>query len=416
MIQRIKGTQDQLDLTLLNFIYESTADHLILHNFNQIELPILESTELFQRTVGTETDIVQKEMFTIAPRTGSNESICLRPEATASATRAFLENNIIETPWKVFCFGPMFRYERPQKGRFREFRQCSIEVVDANSIDHDVLLINNLCQLFREKWQIHNYGLLLNFLGCPQDRISFKNQLVLFLKQHLNTVCATCQTRINTNPLRVLDCKNDTCQELYLQAPQISTSYCLECNQEWQQLQKHLLILGIAFAIQPNLVRGLDYYNKTVFEFVSTDLGAQSTFCGGGRYELASQLGSKQPVPSVGAAFGVERILLILESRKNQLPIAKKAALSVVIPLTNQQNTLALLIAQSLFKNQFCTEVLLEDNSVKSKMRKANKLGATYCILIGEQEQIDQTVTVKLMLNGQEEIIKQTELIDFLKK
>ena len=415
MVQRIKGTQDQLDFTLLKFVYDSTEAHLSQFNFDQIELPILESTELFQRTVGTETDIVQKEMFTIAPRVGSNESICLRPEATASVNRAFLEHGIQELPWKVFCFGPMFRYERPQKGRFREFRQCSIEVIGAESIDQDVLLISNLCQLFREKWQIHNYGLLLNFLGCAQDRVNFKNELVDFLNQNLSIICTTCQTRISTNPLRVLDCKNETCQELYAQAPKIASSYCPECTAEWQQVQKHLNLLGIAFAVQTNLVRGLDYYNKTVFEFVSTDLGAQSTFCGGGRYELASQLGSKNAVPSVGAAFGVERILLILESRKDQLAIPQKPPLHVIVPLSSEQNILALLVAQSLFKQQLCTEVLLENNSVKSKMRKANKLGATYCILIGEEEQANQTVTVKQMITSQETIVRQTELVKFLK-
>lgn len=416
-MQKIKGTQDLLNLNLLNFLTKTTSEHLNLHNFNQIELPILEPAELFKRTVGDNTDIVNKEMFMIEPRAGSSESICLRPEATAQTMRAFLENGIQNLPWKVFSFGSMFRYERPQKGRYRQFQQCNIEIIGTESIDQDVLLISMLDSLFSTKLKISSYGLILNFLGCAQDRVNFRAILTNFLQANTNHICQTCQTRATTNPLRVFDCKNEDCQNVYLKSPQISSHLCETCNIEWQQLQNHLELLGVSFAIKNNLVRGLDYYNKTVFEFVSTDLGAQSSFCGGGRYELATQLGSKTAVPAIGAAFGVDRVLLILESLQNQLLLPQKAALNLIIPLSPAQNMLALLVAQNLSQHHIANDIILEDeSSMKSKMRKANKMGAVNCILIGENEQATHSVTLKNMVTSQEQLVKQFDLASYLKK
>lgn len=414
MFQKIKGTQDFLDLSLLQFILKISSEHLNLHNFNQIELPILEACDLFKRTVGTQTDIVNKEMFVIEPRAGSSESICLRPESTAQTMRAFLENGIQILPWKVFSYGAMFRYERPQKGRYRQFQQCNIEVIGADSIDQDVMLISMLDNLFT-KLYIPNYALVLNFLGCTQDRNNFREILKDFLVKQSN-ICDTCENRSQTNPLRVFDCKNESCQQIYVSAPKIIEHLCDSCNGEWQQLKNHLELLGISFAVKPELVRGLDYYNKTVFEFSSTALGAQSSFCGGGRYELASQLGSKNQVPSIGAAFGMDRVLLILETIKDQLPIAKKPALTVIVPLSPAQNMLALLVAQNLGQHNLSHDIILEDDtSVKSKMRKANKLGPNYCVLIGESEQVQHSVMLKNMVTGAEQLIKQVDLINYLK-
>lgn len=414
MIPKIKGTQDFLELSLLQFIITTSTKHLNLHNFNQIDLPILESSDLFKRTVGNETDIVNKEMFMIEPRAGSNETICLRPEATAQTMRAFLEHNIQTLPWKVFSYGAMFRYERPQRGRYRQFQQCNIEVISTESIDQDVLLISMLDSLFAIKWHLKDYILLLNFLGCTQDRINFRNQLTSFLEKQPQ-ICDTCQKRTNTNALRVFDCKNESCQEIYRTAPQILEHLCESCNLEWDQLKNHLKLLNIAFTIQPNLVRGLDYYNKTVFEFTSTALGAQSSFCGGGRYELATQLGHKTPVPAIGAAFGVDRVLLILETMRDQLPIAPRPTLNVIIPFTSAQHLPALQLAQNLSQNNISNDLILETGSIKSKMRKANKLNPKYCILIGENEQALESVTLKDMLTGDERLIKQADLMEYLK-
>ena len=415
-MQKIKGTQDLLDLNLLNFLTKITSEHLNLHNFNQIELPILEPAELFKRTVGEQTDIVNKEMFMIEPRAGSSESICLRPEATAQTMRAFLENGIQNLPWKVFSFGSMFRYERPQKGRYRQFQQCNIEIIGIESIDQDVLLISMLDNLFSTKLKISSYGLVLNFLGCMQDRTNFRQILTNFLQNNTN-ICPTCQTRENTNPLRIFDCKNEDCQKIYLNAPKITTHLCENCNNEWRQLQNHLELLGVSFVVKDNLVRGLDYYNKTVFEFVSTDLGAQSSFCGGGRYELATQLGSKTAAPAIGAAFGVDRVLLILENLQDKLLLPQKAALNLIIPLSPAQNMLALLVSQNLSQHNIANDIILaDDSSMKSKMRKANKLGAISCILIGENEQDTHSVMLKNMITSQEQLVKQVDLVNYLKK
>jgi len=415
MFQKIKGTQDFLNLQLWQFITKTSSDYLNLHNFNQIQLPVIESVDLFKRSVGLETDIVNKEMFIIEQRVGSSESICLKPEATASTMRAFLENGIQITPWKVFSFDTLFRYERPQKGRYREFHQCNIEIIGNSSIDQDVALISMLDSLFSNKLKITNYALVLNFLGCKADRINFREILTNFLQAN-SQICETCQKRSKTNPLRIFDCKSETCQSIYLKAPKIIEHLCETCLPEWQALQNHLELLGVAFAIKPELVRGLDYYNKTVFEFTSSHLGAQSSFCGGGRYELATQLGSKTDVPAIGAAFGLERVLLILEQTQDKLPLTQKPGLTVVIPLNPAQNMLALLVAQNLSQHNLAHDIILEDDSsIKSKMRKANKLAAAYCVLIGENEQTSNSVTLKNMITGEEQLIKQIELANYLK-
>ncbi len=415
MFQKIKGTQDFLDLSLWQFITKTSAEYLNLHNFNQIKLPAIESVDLFKRSVGLETDIVNKEMFVVEQRTGSSEQICLKPEATASTMRAFLENGIQNLPWKVFSFDTLFRYERPQKGRYREFNQCNIETIGTESISQDVALISMLDGLFSTKLKINNYALVLNFLGCQNDRLNFREVLTNFLQASPN-ICETCQKRSTTNPLRIFDCKSESCQSIYQNAPKIINHLCESCGQEWQQLQNHLELLGVSFAIKPELVRGLDYYNKTVFEFTSSHLGSQSSFCGGGRYELATQLGSKTAVPAIGAAFGIERILLILEQIQDKLLLSQKPALTVVIPLNPEQNILALLVAQNLAQHNLAHDIILDDtSSVKSKMRKANKLGPIYCVLIGQQEQESNSVTLKNMVTSEEQLIKQIDLVSTLK-
>ena len=414
MINRVKGTQDFLDLTLFNLIINEIRQQLTLHDFSQIELPILEPIDLFKRTVGEQTDIVSKEMFVIAPKNESGEAICLRPEATAQTMRAFLENGIQIIPWKVFSFGPLFRYERPQKGRFRQFYQANIEVIGIQAIEQDVLVIAMLDQLFSQKFQLKNYGLVLNFLGCANDRAIFRDILKKFLQDSIE-ICETCQKRAISNPLRIFDCKNTTCQAIYEQAPRISDHLCQACNSEWITLQKDLELLGVSFTHNPKLVRGLDYYNKTVFEFTSTDLGAQSAFCGGGRYELATQLGHRDEITSIGAAIGLERIMMLLETHTHELPIPKKQALVAVIPVNNSSNILAMLIYQNLYQSKICTDFILDGESIKSKMRKANKLGAIYAILIGENEQHNQTATIKDMLTGNEETIAQSQVAAYLK-
>jgi len=415
MFKKIKGTQDFLDLRLFNFIVSQTRTHLKNYHFTEIATPILEPTDLFKRSLGLDTDVVTKEMF-IIERDPGKESICLRPEGTAPTVRAFIENKIQQTPWNVFSIGPMFRHERPQKGRFRQFHQINIESIGTASISRDALLIKMLDRLFHEKLLLTNGALKLNFLGCFEDSKAYKLLLREFLDNIEGDICKTCLVRKETNVLRTLDCKNPDCQKLYEKAPKITDTLCSSCKKEWQQLQDELAMLSVSFVHDPMLVRGLDYYTKTVFEFVSGNLGAQASICGGGRYDqLVSQLGGKEDQPSIGVGIGIERLLLLLAPIQDTLPIPAEPSLYLVLPLSEQQNTVALLLADMLHGAGLCTDVLLEGGSVKSMMRKANKLGAKFCLLIGAEEQQNKTVTVKNMVTGDEQVVKQVDVLEVLK-
>jgi len=411
IMQRVKGTQDILDLTLFTFLTQEAKKHLERYNFTQIATPILEPVELFKRSLGIDTDVVSKEMYLLA----ADETLCIRPEATASCMRAFVNNGVTDTPWKIFLWGPMFRHERPQKGRFREFHQINMEVIGATSIYQDVQFITMLDRFFHEQLHLDTYGLALNFLGCSADRAIYRKKLYDFLSQHEQKLCANCQERKERNIMRVFDCKNEGCQELYRTAPFIVDHLCKECEGEWKQLKDTLEHLSVSFSYRPTLVRGLDYYDKTVFEFVSTELGAQNAFCGGGRYNsLAQQVGAKKEVQSIGASIGIERILLLLENKQQELALPIKQPLQVIIPLTAEQHSLALLIADELLAHNIRTEVLLENDSVKSMMRQANKLEAQHALLIGPDEQAKKVITLKNMATSESQEVSHQELVQVL--
>jgi histidyl-tRNA synthetase len=416
MITRVKGTHDFLDVSLSMYVITQVAAHLQKYNFIEIATPIIEHIELFKRSLGANTDVVGKEMFLIDNK-GHNPELCLRPEMTASMVRAFVENGIETTPWKVFASGPVFRYERPQKGRYRQFHQVSIEIIGAHTLAHDVQCITMLDRLFGEVLSLNTYALQINFLGTPADRASHATKLQLFLSDHYAELCDACRVRKETNTMRVFDCKDSGCIALYRNAPMITDCLSSESIAEWQYVQDQLHILGVSYSHKPTLVRGLDYYNKTVFEFVSDNLGAQNAFCGGGRYDhLVSQIGGKEDQPSIGAAIGLERLLLLLEPMVEKLSLPQKPMLSVLIPLTSMQHGLALYVAEHLRIHGFCVDVLLENDSLKNMMRKANKAGATYVLLIGEDEQKAQTITIKHMTTGAMQTIPQIECVAYLKK
>jgi len=418
MFKRVKGTQDILDLSLFNFVIEQFKKQMALYHFNEISTPIIEPTELFKRSLGLQTDVVTKEMFVICPRDEKeNETICLRPEATASFVRAFVENGIQTKPWKVFSYGPMFRYERPQKGRYRQFHQINMEIIGAQSIDYDAQLIKMLDRYFSEILTLNNYALLINFLGCSKDREKYRPVLYSYLEKHSDKLCKTCIDRKEKNIMRVFDCKNETCKELYKKAPKLIDHLCTTCSEEWQQLKSDLELLSVSYSVDSTLVRGLDYYNKTVFVFSSESLGAQKEFCGGGRYDqLVKEVGAKEDQPSVGAAIGMERLILLLKPIRNNLPLKQLPALHVILPMSKKQQLLALIIANELHVHNLCTDVFLDGDSMKSMMRKANKMGASYCLILGDDEQKEHTVTIKNMLNGDEKKIAQSEIVNYLNK
>lgn len=413
MISRVRGTEDLLDLKLQNFFMEITQHHMQCYNFTEIQTPILEHTNLFVRSLGTETDVVSKEMYVF--KADSEDSICLRPEGTASTIRAYIENGIQQRPWKVYLHGPMFRHERPQKGRWRQFSQFSIEVVNSSSIMHDIQFLKMLDDLFTHKLHIPNYVLKINFLGCSDDRKNHKALLLQFLETIADQICQTCAVRKDRNTLRIFDCKNENCQKLYTEAPKLIEHLCSSCNQEWKLLTETLTMLSVNFIIDPLLVRGLDYYNKTAFEFSSRDLGAQNTFCGGGRYSLGKEVGASDDLASIGCAIGIGRTLLLMEQNIQKLPLPEQPPLHVIIPIAQEQQPLALFFAQELVNHNLCTEVLLEGSSVTNMLKKANKLGARYVLMLGSDEQEQGTVSIKDMIKGTTEVIKQTEVIKVLK-
>jgi len=414
---RVKGTHDWIDLTQFNMVVDHAKRYFSLYNFQEIATPLIEPVELFQRSLGAATDVISKEMFLLVPR-NHDDQLCLRPEGTASVVRAFIENNIQMTPWKVFTWGPMFRYERPQKGRCRQFHQISMEIIGAQNIAHDAQLIMMLDRYFHEQLKLNNYALVLNFLGCAQDRVQYKERLQKFLQTlGQQALCAQCVDRQHKNILRIFDCKNETCQQLYTKAPHTADFLCTECDQEWVQLKNELEQLSISFAYRPTLVRGLDYYTKTVFEFVSDDLGAQNAFCGGGRYDhLVKELGGKQDQPSLGAAIGIERLLIALEAKQDGVLYGQRAALHLIIPLSTAQKSLALMLADMLRAHNLTVDVMLDGDSLKSMMRQANKMGALYALLLGPEEQEQNSVTIKHMVTGKEERVPQITAAEYLKK
>ena len=414
-IPRVKGTQDFLNMCLYQFIIDSFSEHCALYHFNRIETPIIEHIELFKRTLGSYTDVVGKEMFIIKSPGDNKDELCLRPEATASTMRAFLESQQL-MPWKVFSYGPMFRYERPQKGRYRQFHQINIEIIGAEHVSQDALLIMLLDRYFHEKLKLNSYALQINYLGSYEDRKKYTQLLKTFV-DGVDGICDTCIIRKEKNTVRIFDCKNETCQKLYEDAPTMIDNFSAESKKEWERLQDELSLLSITFSVNPRLVRGLDYYNKTVFEFSSGQLGAQNAFCGGGRYDrLAQEVGSKKEIPSLGAAIGIERLMLLLEPLIDSLALPQPKPLFVVMPLSEEQNPLALLVADTLHAAQLSSDILLDGDSLKSMMKKANKMGASYALLIGDEEQRNKSILVKNMMTGDQEQIKQIDLVDYLRK
>ena len=421
MMRSVKGTRDIIDTRLWNFLLRMIRAHCEQYHFTEIITPILEHAELFRRSVGQETDIVGKEMYFVCSEHDiQDRSLCLRPEITASVMRAFLEHDIQTIPWKVFTYGPCFRHERPQKGRYREFYQISVEMIGSASPLQDVYFLTMLDRFFHEKLHLDTYALTINFLGCNDDRIRFKEVLREYLEKNIASLCAQCLERKERNILRVLDCKNTVCKSLYEKGPCVTDYLCTVCTAEWVLIQQALQQLSVSYTLMPLLVRGLDYYGKIVFEFVSVDgaLGAQSTFCAGGRYDkLAQELGNTKEVPALGAALGIDRILLMLEGIQDRFFALKQQEgfLVAILPLGEHESALSLHIADMLQAKGLTVEPLLDGGSLKSMMRRADRLGAHFCVIIGPDELASHMVTVKNMKTGTEERMKQTELVDHIR-
>jgi histidyl-tRNA synthetase len=405
MIKKVRGTQDILSMTTTNWLMRRVHDHFSRAHFTHIQTPVLEFESLFKRAVGEHTDVVSKEMYTLS--TNDKDVLCLRPEATAGVVRAFLENRIVERPWKVFTEGPIFRHERPQKGRWRQFSQTSFEVIGTNDLATHVQFLATLNDFFTRTLGLQDVVLHCNFLGTSEDRITHKKALVAFLDLHKSAICQTCVARAESNPLRIFDCKNPECQAIYDQAPLITDHLSHESQQRWNTVNEWCDMLSINRIHNPLLVRGLDYYNELVFEFTSPHLGAQSAFCGGGAYNLSHAFGLKDALPSIGAAFGTERLAMIIEAEK-AMPAADASPLYAIIAGDESLTPLALLAFQALHRAG--KAVVLCPTSFKKGLKKANALGAQYAVLIGEEERNNSTVTIKDLVSGEQKQIAQDEL------
>lgn len=375
MIKALRGMKDIEDPRFLK-IFDTAREIAENYGYSYIETPILEETSLFKRSVGESSDIVNKEMYQFIDKGGND--VCLRPEGTAGVVRSFIEHKYDrqQTPKRFWYFGPMFRYERPQKGRLREFHQFGIESFGEPSIYEDINIIALAADIF-DSLGI-DYTLKINSLGCSVCMPEYRNKLVEFLNSHKEELCEDCQRRITQNPIRTLDCKQQSCQEILKDAPKITDNLCENCQKDFETLKKGLENLGISYEVDKNLVRGLDYYTKTTFEFVSTEIGAQSAICGGGRYDrLVEFLGGKS-TPGVGFAIGVERILELVRTDEIRDGIYMGAMLDEALPFIQKE-------AKKLRHNQ---KVFVETKtkSLKAHLKAADKGGYKKALIVGEEE------------------------------
>ncbi len=410
-----KGTKDTLpkDIYKWKYVEKTFADICERNGFTEIRTPIFEHTEVFARGVGDTTDIVQKEMYTFLDY--GKRSITLRPEGTSGIARAFIEHKLYgdSQPTKLFYNISCFRYEKPQAGRQRAFHQFGIETFGTTNMMADSEVIA-LAKDFLAELGITNVELRINSIGCGTCRPNHRAALKEFLAPKYEELCSTCKERYEKNPLRILDCKSPKCQELVEGAPVMMDHLCEECIDAFSQLKENLTDMEIEFKVDPKIVRGLDYYTKTAFEFICNDIGAQGTVCGGGRYDhLIEQLGGPS-VPGVGFGLGVERLLLTMEA--NGIEIEKPKAPDGVIVVAGDTQGFALNLLRKLRKEGLKMELDIMGRNVKGQFKFANRVEAKYAIVIGEDEMKSGKVSVKDMTEGTQVEVEIENLADELRK
>ena len=415
-IQAIRGMHDVLpDQTpLWQYAEQTLRDVLSAYGYSEIRLPIVEKTELFKRSIGEVTDIVEKEMYTFDDRNG--DSLTLRPEGTAGCLRACLEHGLLHNQvHRLWYYGPMYRHERPQKGRYRQFIQLGVETYGMSGPDIDAELILLMDRLWKKLGIRDKVRLQLNSLGTIAERLVYRETLVSYFQAHLDELDEDSLRRLGTNPLRILDTKNPAMQKLVANAPELMAYLGEESLQHFNTLTATLIDLGISYEINTRLVRGLDYYSKTVFEWVTDELGSQGTVCAGGRYDgLIEQLGGK-PNFAVGFAMGIERLLALMEASGN---IPQTRTVDVyMIRVGEAAEREGLRFAETI-RNEvpgLKLQVNCGGGSFKSQFKKADKIGADYAIILGDDEVSRGEVSIKSLRNGQEQqTLSQAETITFL--
>ena len=412
-IKAIRGFNDILpdEIGKWQFVEKTAREVFEGFGFSEIRIPVLEKTELFSRGIGEATDIVEKEMYTFTDRGGS--SLTLRPEATASMARAYLEHQLytFDPVAKLYCIGPMFRYERPQKGRYRQFYQIDAEVfgVENPMVDAEVIV---MLIHFLKKVGLEKLELQINSLGCQACRPRYREELKEFLKRKSFQLCEDCQRRLQTNPLRIFDCKVETCQEAIANAPKVTDFICPECQGHFNQVKKYLEMVELPYILNPRMVRGLDYYTRTAFEVVSYQLGSQNAVTGGGRYDNLFQEIGGLDVPGIGFAIGMERLVSLLPKDKEffQFPHLFVAALG--------EETIkeAYRIINQLHLQGIRVELDYEGKSLKSQMRRADKLKAEYVLILGEDEMKRGKAALRNMGSKVQEEIALKDIVNTLKE
>ena len=402
MINRPKGTKDVVPQEVYKWQYveKLAQDCLKNRNFKEVRTPTFEHTDLFVRGVGEGSDIVNKEMYTFLDK--GERSITLKPEGTASIVRALIENGMDNEamPLKLYMLTPCFRYERPQAGRLREHHQISIEAFGSYSPLMDVEVIGVIKSIF-DALNFDNYKININTIGCPQCRKNYLEVLKRYYSKHIDTMCEDCKVRYQKNALRLLDCKDERCAKYKTDAPKPREYLCEDCKEHFNQLRNYLDVSNIEYEVNDNLVRGIDYYTRTVFEFLTRENGALGVICGGGRYDgLVEDLGGKS-LPGVGVGLGIERILSLLEKNGIEIPNNNKLDLYVANASKDEQQACAGLVSKLRDKG-LSVEFDTMDRSLKAQMKYANKVGASYVMIIGEQEVLRSRANLKSMQNSRE--------------
>lgn len=414
MINIPKGTKDVLPEQSYKWQHiENTAREVArVFGYKEVRTPVFEYTELFRRGVGETTDVVNKEMYTFEDKGG--RSVTLKPEGTAGVARMFIENGLANSPLplKTYYITPAFRYERPQAGRLREFHQFGIEVFGSPSPETDAEVIFAV-SAFLNKLKIKGVKLEINSIGCPICRNEYNKALKKHFKPHLENMCANCRSRFDKNPLRMLDCKEENCKKIAETAPKITDYLCEDCKNHFEKVRALLDGQNVEYSVNSNIVRGLDYYTRTVFEFVSTQIGAQGAVCGGGRYDgLIEELGGAS-LPAMGFAAGIERLLLLMENTGVPFPENEKPVIYLA-GMDGESRAFAFKTASDLRMKGVYAEVDHMGRSVKAQLKYADKTGAKFVAVIGGTELETGVLTVKKMADGTQLPIKCEELYTYL--
>lgn len=411
-----RGTKDIMPAEAYkwNYLEEKFRDLCRLYGYEEIRTPVFEHTELFKRGVGDTTDIVQKEMYTFKDR--GDRDLTLKPEGTAGVIRAFIENKMYaETqPTKLFYITPCFRYERPQSGRQRQFHQFGVEAIgsDTPSLDAEVI---SLAMQFLGEAGLKDLTVSINSVGCPVCREDYNRLLKDYLATKADVLCDLCNDRRDKNPMRVIDCKNETCQANIVDIPLMADHLCDNCKDHFEQLKSYLDEMDIKYVVDKKIVRGLDYYKRTAFEIISNDLGAQSTVCGGGRYDgLVEQIGGPSGYSGIGFGLGAERLLLTLEA--NGVEIGNPNHTDIfVVTIGDKAKLKSFSILKDLRKNHISADKDHLDRSLKAQFKYSNKINAKYTIVIGDDELDKDKTTLKNMETGDQKLIKISELVNELR-